>query len=71
MLFATIWVTVRGAPYVILVAVVTLPILFGDDMSVIYPRKGLDARTHLPMKYRNIPLDRLERFPGTPSLVRK
>jgi hypothetical protein len=33
---------------------------FGDDMSVIYPRKGLDARTHLPMKYRNIPLDRLE-----------
>ena len=33
---------------------------FGDDMSVIFPRKGLDARTHLPMKYRNIPLDRLE-----------
>jgi hypothetical protein len=33
---------------------------FGDDMSVIYRRKGLDARTHLPMKYRNIPLDRLE-----------
>jgi hypothetical protein len=33
---------------------------FGDDMSVIYPRKGLDARTHLPMKFRNIPLDRLE-----------
>ena len=25
---------------------------FGDDMSVIYPRKGLDARTHLPMKFR-------------------
>jgi hypothetical protein len=33
---------------------------FGDDMSVIYPRKGLDARTHLPMKFRNIPLDVLE-----------
>jgi len=33
---------------------------FGDDMSVIYPRKGLDCRTHLPMKFRNIPLDRLE-----------
>jgi len=33
---------------------------FGDDMSVIYPRKGLDCRTHLPMKFRNIPLDHLE-----------
>ena len=33
---------------------------FGDDMSVIYMRKGMDARTHLPMKFRNIPLDRLE-----------
>jgi len=33
---------------------------FGDDMSVIYMRKGMDARSHLPMKFRNIPLDRLE-----------
>ena len=33
---------------------------FGDDMSVIYMRKGMDAQTHLPMKYRNLPLDQLE-----------
>jgi hypothetical protein len=33
---------------------------FGDDMSVIYMRKGMDARTHLPMKFRNLSLDRLE-----------
>jgi hypothetical protein len=33
---------------------------FGDDMSVLFPRKGLDCRTHLPQKFRDIPLDRLE-----------
>jgi hypothetical protein len=33
---------------------------FGDDMSVIYMRKGMDARSHLPLKFRNLPLDRLE-----------
>jgi hypothetical protein len=29
-------------------------------MSVIYPRKGLDARTPSADEVRNIPLDRLE-----------
>jgi hypothetical protein len=33
---------------------------FGDDMSVIYPRRGMDARSILPLTFRNIPLDRLE-----------
>ena len=33
---------------------------FGDDCSVIYPRRGLDARTILPMVYRGISTDRLE-----------
>ena len=33
---------------------------FGDDMSVIYMRKGMDARTHPPLKFRNLSLDRLE-----------
>jgi hypothetical protein len=33
---------------------------FGDDMSVIYPRRGLDARSILPMTFRGIPLDKLE-----------
>jgi hypothetical protein len=33
---------------------------FGDDMSVIYMRKGMDARTYPPMKFRNLSLDRLE-----------
>jgi hypothetical protein len=33
---------------------------FGDDMSVIFPRKGMDARSILPLTFRNIPLDKLE-----------
>jgi len=33
---------------------------FGDDMSVIYPRRGCDARSILTLTFRNIPLDRLE-----------
>jgi hypothetical protein len=33
---------------------------FGDDLSVIYPRRGMDARSILPLTFRNIPLDRLE-----------
>jgi hypothetical protein len=33
---------------------------FGDDMSVIYPRKGMDARSLLPLTFRGIPLDKLE-----------
>ena len=33
---------------------------FGDDMSVIYPRRGMDARSLLPLTFRNIPLDKLE-----------
>jgi hypothetical protein len=33
---------------------------FGDDMSVIYPRRGMDARSILPLTFRSIPLDRLE-----------
>jgi hypothetical protein len=32
---------------------------FGDDASVIYPRRGLDARSILPMVYRGISTDRL------------
>jgi hypothetical protein len=33
---------------------------FGDDCSVIYPRRGMDARSILPMTFRGIPLDKLE-----------
>ena len=33
---------------------------YGDDMSVIYPRRGMDARTILPLTFRNIPIDKLE-----------
>ena len=33
---------------------------FGDDESVIYPRRGMDARSLLPLSFRNIPLDKLE-----------
>jgi hypothetical protein len=32
---------------------------FGDDASVIYPRRGLDARSILPMVYQGISTDRL------------
>jgi hypothetical protein len=35
---------------------------FGDDASVIYARKGRDARSILPMVYRGISTDRLESF---------
>jgi hypothetical protein len=35
---------------------------FGDDASVIYARKGMDARSILPMVYRGISTDRLESF---------
>lgn len=33
---------------------------FGDDCSVIYPRRGMDARSILPMVYQGISTDRLE-----------
>jgi hypothetical protein len=33
---------------------------FGDDASVIYARRGMDARSLLPMVYRGISTDRLE-----------
>src|SRR5262249_18451046 len=33
---------------------------FGDDCSVIFPRKGSDCRTLKPLTFRNIPLDKLE-----------
>ena len=33
---------------------------FGDDCSVIYPRRGMDARSILPMVYLGISTDRLE-----------
>jgi hypothetical protein len=33
---------------------------FGDDMSVLFLRKGLDASTYPVMKFRNLPLDQLE-----------
>jgi hypothetical protein len=33
---------------------------FGDDCSVIYARRGMDARSILPMVYRSISTDRLE-----------
>jgi hypothetical protein len=33
---------------------------FGSDSSVIYPRRGTDARSILPLEFRNIPLDQLE-----------
>jgi hypothetical protein len=32
---------------------------FGDDCSVLYPRRGLDARSILPMVYQGISTDRL------------
>ena len=32
---------------------------FGDDASVIYPRRGLDARSILPMTFQGISVDRL------------
>jgi len=33
---------------------------FGDDSSVIYPRRGMDARSILPIEVRGISTDRLE-----------
>ena len=33
---------------------------FGDDCSVIYARRGMDARSILPMVFRGISIDRLE-----------
>jgi hypothetical protein len=33
---------------------------FGDDSSVIYPRRGLDARSILPLVFQGISTDRLE-----------
>ena len=33
---------------------------FGDDCSVLYARRGLDARSILPMVFRGISTDRLE-----------
>jgi hypothetical protein len=33
---------------------------FGDDLSVIYPRRGMDARSILPLTFQGIPLDKLE-----------
>jgi hypothetical protein len=33
---------------------------FGDDCSVIYPRRGMDARSILPLVFRGISTDRLE-----------
>ena len=33
---------------------------FGDDASCLYPRRGMDARSILPMVYRGISTDRLE-----------
>ena len=47
---------IRGDPLVIGVDVAR----FGDDMSVIYPRRGMDARSIQPLTFRNIPLDKLE-----------
>jgi hypothetical protein len=32
---------------------------FGDDCSVLYPRRGLDARSILPMTFQGISIDRL------------
>jgi hypothetical protein len=33
---------------------------FGEDMSVIFPRRGLDARSIAPLTFRGLPLDKLE-----------
>ena len=33
---------------------------FGEDMSVIYPRRGMDARSIAPLTFRGLPLDRFE-----------
>ena len=33
---------------------------FGEDKSVIYPRRGMDARSFLPLVFSGIPLDKLE-----------
>jgi phage terminase large subunit len=33
---------------------------FGEDMSVIFPRRGLDARSISPLTFRGLPLDKLE-----------
>jgi hypothetical protein len=33
---------------------------FGEDMSVIFPRRGRDCRSIAPLTFRGIPLDRLE-----------
>jgi hypothetical protein len=33
---------------------------FGDDCSVIFPRKGRDCRSIAPLTFRNLPLDRFE-----------
>jgi hypothetical protein len=46
----------RGDPLVIGVDVAR----FGEDMSVIYPRRGMDARSFQALTFRNIPLDKLE-----------
>jgi hypothetical protein len=33
---------------------------FGDDQSVIFPRRGMDCRTIAPLTFRGLPLDQLE-----------
>jgi hypothetical protein len=33
---------------------------FGDDCSVIFPRKGMDCRSIAPLTFRNLPLDQFE-----------
>jgi hypothetical protein len=33
---------------------------FGEDMSVIFPRRGMDARSIAPLTFRNLPLDQFE-----------
>jgi hypothetical protein len=33
---------------------------YGDDCSVIFPRKGMDARSIAPLVFRNLPLDQFE-----------
>lgn len=33
---------------------------FGSDASVLYPRRGMDARSIAPLVFRNLPLDKLE-----------
>jgi hypothetical protein len=33
---------------------------FGEDMSVIFPRRGMDCRSIAPLTFRGLPLDQLE-----------